>query len=78
MAQTVIGLFENESAAREAAEKLESAGIGLSNVDVSRGSGHAQTGGNDKENESGIARFFKNLFGDSDDTDRYTRLGSSG
>ena len=76
MAQTVIGLFENENEARKAAEKLEAAGIDRSNVDVSRSDSYTQGASKDRDSESGITRFFKNLFGDNDDeADRYSRVG---
>lgn len=82
MAQTVIGLFENESDAQTAVERLATAGISRSNVDVSRGggSGSIENTGIDRSNESesGITRFFKGLFGDSDDANRYSTVGNSG
>lgn len=81
MAQTVIGLFENDSDAQQAVERLQSAGISRSNVDVSRGTGDTQGVSDDNrgEKEGGVARFFKNLFGDNDDeAERYTKMGSSG
>lgn len=79
MPQTVVGLFETETDARRAAEQLESAGVSRSRVDVSRSNNYTtgQSGG-DEEGGSAIGRFFKNLFGDSDDADRYSKLSSSG
>jgi uncharacterized protein (TIGR02271 family) len=80
MAQTVIGLFENDSDAQMAAQRLQEIGIGRDQVDVSRGTGRQSDVSNDREDgENGISRFFKNLFGDSDDNaDRYSRVGNSG
>lgn len=82
MAQTVVGLFENDSDAQRAVEGLVAAGINRSNVDVSRGgSSSTQTISNDRDNdnENGITRFFKNLFGDDNDiADRYSRVSNSG
>lgn len=79
MAQTVIGLFENETSARQAAERLEAAGISRGRVDVAQSSSYTQSKSRDNENENGITRFFKNLFGDdNDEADRYSRLSSSG
>lgn len=79
MAQTVVGLFENESDAQRAAEQLASAGFSRGSVDVSRSDRYTQGVSSEKENDGAIARFFKNLFGDSDnDADRYTKLSSSG
>lgn len=78
MAQTVIGFFENDSDAQKAAERLQSVGISRSNVDVTRGSGNMESTSNDRESENGVTRFFKSLFGDGDDADRYSRVGNSG
>src|SRR5688500_5548151 len=77
MAQTVIGLFEDYSDAQQATQKLQQAGIGSDQVDVSRSSvRHASDTDNDGENA--ITRFFKSLFGDNDDSDRYSKVGNSG
>ena len=80
MAQTVIGLFENDSDAQRAAQRLEEIGLGRSQVDVSRGTGSGSGVSSEREDgDSGITRFFKNLFGDNDDNaDRYSRVGNSG
>ncbi len=82
MAQTVVGLFENESDAQRAAERLESVGISRSNIDISKGTGTTgatSNSSNDGDGENGITRFFKNLFGgDNDDADRYSRVGNRG
>jgi len=78
MAQIVIGLFESDSATENAVERLETAGISRSNVDISRSRGNADGAGDEKERENGITRFFKNLFGDNDDADRYSRGSNSG
>ena len=79
MPQTVIGLFENETDARKAAEQLESAGISRSSVDVSRSDKYT-TGHSESNDEGGnaISRFFKSLFGDSEDADRHSRLSNNG
>lgn len=81
MAQTVIGLFENDSDAQKAVQRLQDIGIDRDMVDVSRGGTSSQTNASaDRDdNENGITRFFKNLFGDNDDhADRYSRVGNSG
>jgi stress response protein YsnF len=79
MAKTVIGFFDDASDAQRAVERLEREGISRQYVDVSRGNaGNAGTTdvSNDREEESGISRFFKSLFGDdSDDADRYSKVG---
>jgi len=82
MRQTVIGLFNKSSDAQEAVQRLLSNGFTNDNVDISLSTGSTTTGStnfdlDDKdrdENESGISRFFKNLFGDDDDdANRYSR-----
>jgi len=89
MAQTVIGIFESSSKAQEAVQELIDAGITRDRIDVSSGnntnSSYSSTDstysstsvGHEDEHESGISRFFKNLFGDEDDdADKYTRVAS--
>jgi uncharacterized protein (TIGR02271 family) len=89
MAQTVIGIFESSSKAQEAVQELIDAGITRDRIDVSSGnntnSSYSSTDstysstsvGHEDEHESGISRFFKNLFGDDDDdADKYTRVAS--
>lgn len=83
MAQTVIGMFESSSKAQKAVEELVEAGVTRSNIDVSSGSNsgssYASSGvsGSTDSNESGISKFFKSLFGDSDDdANKYTTVAS--
>jgi stress response protein YsnF len=84
MSQTVVGFFDDAQDARRAVEQLVSNGFDRSRIDVS--SGNSSTGmgtastSTDRggDNENGITRFFKNLFGDNDDeADRYSRVGMS-
>src|SRR5829696_4773584 len=77
MAQTVIGLFESDNEAQRAVERLAEIGVNRSQVDVSRGSSESSVNSGE-ENEGGIKRFFQSLFGGSDDSDRYSRVSSSG
>ncbi len=87
MAQTLIGFFEDASDAQRAIHQLESIGISRQNVDLSRGEAGTGTSsmssGRDSEagsrNSGGVSGFFNSLFGsDSDEADRYSRVGSSG
>jgi stress response protein YsnF len=78
MAQTVLGFFDDATEARRAIEKLESAGISRSNVDISNRGGES-TGREDVSNtrdsdDNGVTRFFKSLFGTDDDADRYSKV----
>jgi stress response protein YsnF len=77
MAQTVIGLFEDYSDAQQATQRLQQAGIGDNQVDVSRSSAR-NASDSDNDGENAITRFFKSLFGDNDDSDRYSKVGNSG
>ncbi len=84
MAQTVIGFFDSESDAQRAVSQLESNGITRDRVDYSRNSGLQNSSGEqvsrdrDRDGESGISRFFRNLFGgDDDEADRYSRVSNS-
>ena len=82
MAQTVIGLFDEQSDAQEAVSKLLSAGFTNDNIDISSGTSSTTLDTtdfktNDDENESGVKKFFKNLFGNDDnDADRYSTVAS--
>jgi stress response protein YsnF len=83
MAQTVVGFFDNPTEAQRAVERLQSLGITRDMIDVSNNSTGATdvsdsrttTDRSDRDNESGITRFFRSLFGDNDDeADRYSRV----
>lgn len=81
MAQTVIGFFDDAAEAQRAVEQLVSNGFDRARIDISSGNrtGSVSTSGDvsdHREHESGITRFFKNLFGDNDDeAERYSRVG---
>src|SRR6476620_5940293 len=79
MRQTVIGLFNKSADAQEAVQRLLSNGFTNDNVDISLSTTGNTTGStnfnldrddrdsdrnyNSDEHDSGISRFFKNLFG---------------
>jgi stress response protein YsnF len=79
MTQTVIGLFDDASEARRAVERLTQQGVSRQSIDIREN----ETGGTDTvsrdrdDNENGITRFFKSLFGDNDDADRYSKAGNN-
>ena len=83
MAQTVIGFFDDAAEAQRAVQQLVSNGFDRDQIDISSGNkdGALSTSStasdrNDPDRESGITRFFKNLFGDNDDeVSRYSRVG---
>ncbi|TDH21436.1 DUF2382 domain-containing protein [Segetibacter sp. 3557_3] len=78
MAQTVIGLFDSSAEAQQAVQNLTSRGISRENIDVSSSGSTGTTSttntDDDDHQESGISRFFKNLFGNDDDSDRYAHV----
>jgi len=86
MNQTVIGLFNKSSDAQQAMDRLISNGFTRDDVDISVSSvSSSNTNFNldndadDDRHESGVARFFRNLFGDDDDdAGRYSRAANSG
>lgn len=72
MSQTVVGLFEDRNKAEAAVQRLREVGISSDNIDLARGGSF----GSSADKDSGIVRFFKSLFGDSDDTDRYVNASN--
>ncbi len=93
MKQTVVGLFSKPSEAQQAVQQLTSNGFDHNNVDLSIGSttDDSATRNNDfdldnkndsknNDHESGVMRFFKNLFGSDDDTNtnRYSQAAMRG
>lgn len=80
MAQTVVGIFNSAEEAQNAVNYLLSNGFTQDDIDVSGGSGsnYDERYSGDK-NESGIGRFFRNLFGDDDnERARYTKAAERG
>lgn len=86
MSQTVIGFFDNYSEAQNAVAQLAMAGISRDRIDISSGRNGGNTGNvsysdsdRHEDSDSGITRFFKNLFGDddNDNVSRYSRVGQS-
>lgn len=78
MAKTVVGFFDDASDAQRAVERLEREGISRQYVDVARGDAGTTNVNSNREEESGVSRFFKSLFGgDNDDADRYSKVGSN-
>ena len=80
MSQTVVGIFNNSNEARNAVDQLLNNGFDERNVDYARGSESETYTSNENidDNESGISRFFKNLFGDDDESARYSRAAKGG
>src|SRR6186713_633493 len=76
MTKTIVAIYNNKEQAQNAKEQLLQEGFANSDIDVAAGRTNAE---NSHEEESGISRFFKNLFGDSDDrSERYSRVAAQG
>lgn len=82
MAQTVIGVFDDASEAQAAIDQLTSAGFSRDSIDLSarNTSDSTTTTRTDDDNESGIGKFFRSLFGDDDNdtTRKYETVASRG
>lgn len=75
MEKTVVAIFNSMDEAEIAADDLFDNGFLKENIDVSSGEKYEE----DEEGESGITRFFKNLFGTNDEkTKRYSRVARKG
>ena len=70
MTRTVVGIFNSANEAQDAVDKLIDDGFNNSHVDYADAGDYYKNDTDD--NESGIARFFRNLFGDND-SDKYSR-----
>ena len=74
MSQTVIGVFDSASEAQQAVEQLVTNGFTRDNIDVSAQGNTSTTDTSinrtdrDDDNESGIGKFFRDLFGSDDDS----------
>jgi stress response protein YsnF len=73
MTKTVVAIYNSRDEAENAANQLVNSGFNRSDIDVA--SGRTDTS---REGESGISRFFKNLFGNDDKTERYTKVAERG
>jgi stress response protein YsnF len=77
MKKTVVAIFNSKNEADNAEEQLLSNGFDSDDIDVSEG--RTSSRGHEHEGESGITRFFKNLFGSSDhQSERYSRVAENG
>ena len=79
MTHTVVGIFNTAEEARSAVDELVKRGFDRNNVDYARGSEWDDTDDeNRNDHESGISRFFRNLFDSKDESDRYSRVAKNG
>ncbi|HEV2832571.1 MAG TPA: YsnF/AvaK domain-containing protein [Hanamia sp.] len=76
MNKTVVAIFNSVDEAQDAADQLSAKGFSRDHIDVF--SGRDSTYEED-DGESGISRFFKNLFGSDDDKrERYAKVAKRG
>ncbi|QHT68527.1 YsnF/AvaK domain-containing protein [Rhodocytophaga rosea] len=84
MAQTVIGIFDNESEARRAVDNLVERGFTRNSIDIAdRSSSNYTSSDSDytsrkHDDDDSIGGFFRSLFGSSDESDKYSRVASRG
>jgi stress response protein YsnF len=72
MSHTVIGIFNSADEANDAVQQLLQNGYNNNEVDYSGSATNYSGTDTHDDNESGISRFFKNLFGDNDESKRYS------
>jgi len=76
MKKTIVAIFNNKAEAQDAKVQLLNNGFDSDDIDVSAGK---TSGANANEEESGISRFFKNLFGANEEsTERFSRVAEQG
>lgn len=80
MAQTVIGFFENNLSAYKAVDALTTRGILSNQIDITREEATDKTDVTERREgeNNGFTRFFKNLFGDSEEGERYSKVSQRG
>ena len=82
MTQTVIGIFNEENDARNAVQALRSNGFLDANIDTSNEGilREDSTARRDEDDNFGerVERFFKNLFGNDEESTRYTAAARNG
>jgi hypothetical protein len=81
MAQTVIGIFENDTQANAAAERLKAEGFSSENVNISLQEETAGRGDvSDEKNtlDSKIGKYFRGVFENTNDALRYAAVAQQG
>jgi stress response protein YsnF len=76
MNKTIVAIFNSADEAQNAADQLSAKGFSRDHIDVFSGRNSTQE---EDDGESGLSRFFKNLFGSDDDKrDRYAKVAKRG
>lgn len=82
MTKTVIGIFQNTNEAQQAVDQLMENGFTNANVDIATDNSMLKVGktvaDNNNGSETGLSKFFKNLFGNDDESTRYTKAAQNG
>ncbi|MCY7350675.1 MAG: YsnF/AvaK domain-containing protein [Cytophagaceae bacterium] len=84
MSQTVIGVFDSATEAQQAVQQLVSNGFMRDNIDISNQNttdtdASVTRENTDDDQESGIGKFFRSLFGsDDDDSSKYSEVARRG
>ena len=85
MTQTVVGIFEDSRSAQNAFERLTSDGFTMQEVDITdQANINTQSNDLNKRDHSNddfgdrVSRFFKNLFDDEEDAERFTSAARTG
>lgn len=87
MSQTVVGIFDSSTEAQNAVQRLSENGFTIDQVDLTYNSGSVLENEGSTEtvhrdqDENGfgerVSRFFKSLFDDDSESDRYSRVASN-
>ena len=83
MAQTVIGIFKNSTEAQNAKQHLLNNGFRDNQIDIARQSSTTMTDRDEhdrRDDDFGdkVSRFFSNLFGNEEESTKYSRAASMG
>lgn len=75
MTKTVVAIYNSMNEAENAVNQLVNNGFNRDSIDVSPGETNYD---NRDQEENGVSRFFKNLFGNDEKKDRYTKVAERG
>ena len=85
MTKTVVGIFEDATAAENAFQRLSASGFRAEEIDITTqpagyttGADHKTTDHSDDDFGDRVSRFFKNLFDDEDESDRFSQAARTG
>jgi uncharacterized protein (TIGR02271 family) len=76
--QTVIGMFDDASQARQAAQQLEGIGVTRDHIDISAQDATSTSAATRSDNDDSISGFFRSLFSSDDEVNRYSTVARRG